>query len=94
MVNSERNETNNNRLASIAAILCTLAEVAPNGEVVPASSVYLGIGMDMIEYTYVINILTTSGYVKATPSTIRITIDGKNLADKLNAKIGRVGGVS
>lgn len=74
-------------LAKMGAILCTLAEVVPNGEPVPASSIYLALGMNMMEYTSIIKMLVNTGYVSSTPSTIRITPKGKEIADRINTKM-------
>lgn len=77
----------NDQLSKIAAILCTIAESAPTGDPVPASPVYLALGMNMMEYTSLVNIMTSNGLIRATPSTLRLTLKGKQIADSISAEM-------
>lgn len=73
----------NETLSKIAAILCTIAESVPTDDPVPASTIYLALGMDMMEYTRLVNLMTSNSLIRATPSTLRLTLKGKQIADSI-----------
>lgn len=69
-------------LSWIAGILTTLNEVSPN-DPIPASSIYLAMGMNMSDYELVRNMMTSAGWISTTPSTIALTQKGRDKAIEL-----------
>lgn len=63
----------------IAGILTTINEVSPN-DPIPASSIYLAMGMNYHDYELVRNMLLSAGWITVTPSTIALTASGREKA--------------
>lgn len=75
-------------LVYVSAILTTLYEVSPD-EPVAASSLYLALGMNMSDYTFVRDMLVDCKWATATPSTIKLTNEGKSKAIEINAALAK-----
>ena len=75
-------------LTWIAGILTTLNEVSPN-DPIPASSIYLAMGMNMSDYELVRNIMLQCDYITTTPSTIALTQKGRDKAIEIEATLAR-----
>lgn len=69
-------------LAIVGAILSTIYEVSPN-DPIPASSIYLALGMNLQQYEYITNAMVSAGLIIKTSSTIAITDSGKAKALEL-----------
>src|SRR5690606_39802819 len=69
-------ETERRLVIDAAAVLATLAE-QPEGVPVPASSVYMALGMDLGRYDRVIYALVQTGMVDRTIDTLTITPAGR-----------------
>ena len=74
----------------IAAVVTTLAE-RPAGQKVPASSIYLALGMDLLKYEQLRWVLIEMGLAGASSEQIWLTPKGKQLGDELNAELGEKG---
>lgn len=71
----------------IAAVTSTLVEIDPDGTgtPVPASQVYLALGMDMSKYEMLSRILRGAGLAVITAETIALTMKGRELGKACNA---------
>jgi len=75
-------------LTWIAGILTTLNEVSPN-DPIPASSIYLAMGMNMSDYEIVRNMMLAGGWISTTSSTIALTQKGRDKAIELENAMAR-----
>ena len=75
-------------LLSIGAIASALAEY-PEGEQVPASPIYLALGMNEYQYRIVIDLMADRGDVIDRGATIELTAQGRELARKVDEAIGK-----
>lgn len=73
----------NKLTALVAAIICTLAET--NGA--PESTLYIFVGMDMDKWTTLRHILIEAKFVTISNHFVKLTEQGKSVADRINAKI-------
>ena len=73
--------TQDKLLPTIAALLSTLLET----EGAPASTLYLGLGMDLDWYQTVIDIMTKAGLVTVKGHYVTLTEVGKDKARQVNA---------
>ena len=67
-----------------AAVLATLGEL---NEPVPASIIYVVLGMDMERYTLLIGALTRMGLVEVKSHLISLTENGRSVASAINSAI-------
>ena len=73
-------------LSWIAGILTTLNEVSPT-EPIPASSIYLAMGMNMHDYELVRNLMVQCRFITTTPSTITLTELGRSKASEIESNL-------
>lgn len=73
--------------AMLAALVTTLADMPDNWS--PRTPVYLALGMDIDKYTAFESAVSRAGLVTVTNDTIKLTADGKALADKINAALAK-----
>lgn len=66
-------------LATIAAILTTIYEVSPN-EPIPASPIYIGLGMDINLYHTLTDVMVKANLIVKTSETIGLTDIGRDKA--------------
>ena len=66
-------------LALIAAILTTIYEVSPN-EPIPASPVYIALGMDIQLYHTLTNVMVKANMIVKTSDTLALTDEGREKA--------------
>ena len=80
--------TKNELLTYVSAILTTLLEVSPN-DPIPASSIYLALGMDLGKYELVKDIMVQCNWIVATSFTITLTSEGRAKATELENALAK-----
>ena len=78
----------NELLTYISAILTTILEVSPT-DPIPASSIYLAMGMNLQNYELVRDVMVKCNWVVATSSTIALTSEGRAKATELENALVR-----
>ena len=69
-------------LVKLAAVMATLSETTEPGGAVPASSVYIGLGMDLEMYNTLVAVGSRMGWLTLTTETVGLTPAGRKQAEK------------
>ena len=72
-------------MLKVAAILTTLLEVSG----APESQFYIFCDMDMDKWNYIRNFLIAQKWISVKGNYVTLTTEGKEIAEKLNAAIGK-----
>lgn len=75
-------------LSWIAGILTTINEVSPN-DPIPASSIYLAMGMNIRDYELVRDVMLHCEFITTTSETIALTDKGRAKAIELEQAVAQ-----
>lgn len=77
----------NELVVKLAAVVSTLAETTNPGENVPASTIYLALGMELHTYESIVGVGTRAGLLNSSAYSVGVTEKGRELASRLEAKL-------
>jgi DNA-binding IclR family transcriptional regulator len=75
----------------VAAVVSALQEIDPHGKrAVPASTIYVALGMDMSAHQRLAAALQRAGYARCTASKIQLTAAGLEMGALINGALPKV----